>query len=339
MKVRKGIVLVLVFVLALLVNGCGSHKETAEESVAEVEETSSEMEAQEAEELEINRRQKITLDGTGYSLIAPEDYKCDTLESGGVDEDITLSYYSDTRSMSFDVYYIGKDEGSTLESIVKAEAAECNATSVKEKEEINEITVGSYCYTEAYDDGICNVVTYVIETEESFIEITFWMPDKSAEIQAEAVIESLEYTAVKEETQTIKLGSAPYSIITSMGFASKELNEEEKADSMVAYYSDEEKGVDFDVYQFSKDGYGDTIADYIDSQAEEHSATEVVAESEINGIETGYFCYTEQEDGEKSYITTYVLQDGDNYIEISFWGSDEAQVSIAQEIMNTLAAQ
>ncbi len=137
-------------------------------------------------------------------------------------------------------------------------------------------------------------------------------------------------------TKVFQLGTSAYTIEIAESFEEGELTEEDIADDMVAYLESPDTLLDFDVYQFSKEGCPDTLAAYVEAEAAEYKATEVVADGEINGIAAGWYRAEEVYEG-KTYATlTYVMEDGGNYVEIAFWLDGEDAEAEAQAIINTL---
>ena len=93
--------------------------------------------------------------------------------------------------------------------------------------------------------------------------------------------------------------------------------------------------MDFDVYEFGKDGEPAALADYAAKEAKEYNAS--AKTRTINGIPVAYYEATEK-DGDKSYSTlTYIMDNGSEYAEIVFWldGSDAA--APAETIISSLA--
>ncbi len=104
---------------------------------------------------------------------------------------------------------------------------------------------------------------------------------------------------------------------------------------MVAYMLSPDTPMDFDVYQFSKEGYPDSLADYAAQEAAEYEATEVET-GEVNGIAAAWYRATEAFDGLEYTTLTYVLEDGDDYVEIAFWLDGEDAEAQAKAIIETL---
>lgn len=137
-------------------------------------------------------------------------------------------------------------------------------------------------------------------------------------------------------TKVFQLGTSAYTIEIPESYAEGELTEEDVADDMVAYLLSPDSLLDFDVYQFSKEGYPDSLADFAAQEAAEYAAAEVVTDGEINGIAAAWFRATETFDGLEYATLTYVLEDGGDYVEIAFWLDGEDAEAQAQAIIDTL---
>ena len=137
-------------------------------------------------------------------------------------------------------------------------------------------------------------------------------------------------------TKVFQLGTSSYTIEIPESFIEGGLTEEDIEDDMVAYMQSPDTLLDFDVYQFSKEDGADTIADYTEAEAAEYNALEVVTDGEINGIAAAWYRATETYEGQEYTTLTYVLEDGDDFIEIAFWLDGDTAEQEAQAIINTL---
>ena len=138
-------------------------------------------------------------------------------------------------------------------------------------------------------------------------------------------------------TKTIMLGSSSYGIVVPESFEEGEVTEEEREDDMVSYYHSEETQMDFDIYQFAKDGYPEKLSDFVQQEAEEYEATEVVTDDTINGITIAHYRSIEDYDGVDYPVITYAFENGENeYIEIAFWLDGENAEAEAGAIINSL---
>jgi len=137
-------------------------------------------------------------------------------------------------------------------------------------------------------------------------------------------------------TKVFQLGDSVYTIEIPDSFVEGERTAEDIADDMVAYMHSPETLLDFDVYMFDKEGYPETIAEFVAQEAAEYEAAEVVTDGDINGIDAGWYRATEAYEGKEYTTLTYVLEDGTHYVEIAFWLDGETAEAEAQAIIGTL---
>lgn len=137
-------------------------------------------------------------------------------------------------------------------------------------------------------------------------------------------------------TKVFRLGTSVYTIQIPESYVEGELTEEDIADDMVAYMESPDSLLDFDVYQFGKEGYADKLADFARAEAEEYNANEVVTDGKVNGIDAAWYRAVETYDDTAYTTLTYALEDGDQYVEIVFWLDGENAEQEAQAIIDTL---
>ena len=138
------------------------------------------------------------------------------------------------------------------------------------------------------------------------------------------------------DTQVYQLGTSVYTIEIPASFVEGERTEEDIADDMVAYMQSPDTLLDFDVYQFGKEDYPETLAAFIEEEAAQYEAAEIVTDGNINGIDIAWYRATEEYDGQSYTTLTYALEDGDDYVEIAFWLDGEDAEAEAQAIIETL---
>lgn len=142
--------------------------------------------------------------------------------------------------------------------------------------------------------------------------------------------------AEAQEARVLQLGSSVYTIEIPDSFEEGERTEDDIRDNMVAYLHSPDTLLDFDVYQFSKEGYPEALADFTEQEAGEYNASEIVTDGNINGIDAAWYRAEEIYDGQEYETLTYILDGGDEYVEIVFWlDGDNAQAE-ADQIMNSL---
>ena len=137
-------------------------------------------------------------------------------------------------------------------------------------------------------------------------------------------------------TKVFQLGTSVYTIEIPDSFVEGERTEAETRDDMVAYMHSPNTLLDFDVYYFSKAGYPDTLAAFIEKEAADYKANEVVTDGNINGIDIGWYRAVETYEGQEYNTLTYAMEDNGSYVEIAFWLDGDNAETEAQTIINTL---
>ena len=144
-------------------------------------------------------------------------------------------------------------------------------------------------------------------------------------------------TEAPVQTRRLRLGSSIYTIEIDSSYAYGKVTEEDAAGGQVAYLSSQRLAVDFDVYQRAVDGEQPPLAEYVAEAAKARgNADEIVADGEINGIPAGWFHTVENYDGVDFQTVTYVLDDGEGFVEVTFWLDGEDAETVVQGIINTL---
>ena len=105
---------------------------------------------------------------------------------------------------------------------------------------------------------------------------------------------------------------------------------------MVAYMRSAETLLDFDVYQFTKEGRPEKLVEYAEQEAAEYNAFEVVTGERSNGIDAAWYRARETYEGKEYTTLNYLFEDGNQYVEIAFWLDGETAEAEAQEIISTL---
>ena len=115
------------------------------------------------------------------------------------------------------------------------------------------------------------------------------------------------------------------------------MTSEDVAQHQVAYWVSDETMLDFDVYQFSKEGLPGRLADYVAEEAASYeSVSQVVPETTVNDIPVGWYRTVEEYAGKDYDTLTCVLDAGQDYVEVVFWLDGSAAGSEADAIMHSL---
>ena len=160
-------------------------------------------------------------------------------------------------------------------------------------------------------------------------------PPTVAEAEAEARPVTRR-SAESAGTKALRLGSSLYSVQIAREFSTLPISNEDWEDDMVACYHNETTLLDFAVYQFSKEGYPETLEEFVEEEAEEYEASEVVTGESVNGIPVGYYRSMDEYGGVFRDGLTYAFENGDEYIEIDFWFIGYHAENEMQEIIDSL---
>ena len=128
-----------------------------------------------------------------------------------------------------------------------------------------------------------------------------------------------------------KIGTSEFSIILPEGYAATEDDFEE---DQIAYYFKDNESIDFDVYQWDKEGKY-TLKEEAEYYAAEYSAA--AEEIEINGIKGMKYVSNETFDDAEYTVVNYMFEDEKSIVELSFWTIDtEEEHKAVDEIINTI---
>ena len=175
--------------------------------------------------------------------------------------------------------------------------------------------------------------TSTASSSESSAVTTADTTTETTEATTETVATTTEAIPV-EKGGEIALGTSDLSIITEKKFEKGEMSAEDTDENQVAYYKSAETLVDFDVYQWAKSN-GETLKTAIAEEAKKFSATP--EEKTINGLSVASYKAKEESDGKQYDTVTYMIDDGDYFVELVFWlDGDNAQAEV-DAIMATLS--
>ena len=143
-------------------------------------------------------------------------------------------------------------------------------------------------------------------------------------------------TGMAAGTKTFNLGTSSFTIEILESYVEGERTQEDIADDMVAYMKSADTLLDFDVYQFSKEGYPDTLAGFATQEGGKYKATEIKTDDKIGDIPVAWYRAVETFDGQQYNTITYIIEDGNDYLEVSFWLDGENAEQEAKAIIETL---
>ena len=128
-----------------------------------------------------------------------------------------------------------------------------------------------------------------------------------------------------------KIGTSEFSIILPEGYVE---TEDELAEDQIAFYFKDDKSIDFDVYQWDKEGK------YVLEEEAEYFASEYKSGAEkveINGINGMKYVSKEMFEDNEYTVVNYMFEDENSIIELSFWTIDtEEEYKAVDEIINTI---
>ena len=279
--------------------------------------------------------QTIELGTSGITMIVDASYVKGEITADDTTESQVAYYVSENTLVDFDIYQWAKAEGETLATVAAEEAAEFGAECTET--EINGIAVMYYEATEESEGTEYTTTTFIMENGDFFAEIVFWMDGDSANDEVEAMIDTLaiaETAEVADEGNVITLGTSALAITLPFNYEKGEITAEDTDENQVAYYFSNDTLVDFDVYQWAK-AEGETLETAIAEEAAEFTAE--AATTEINGITIAYYNATEESEGTEYNTVTFMMEDGDNFVEIVFWLDGENATDIVDGIIGTIA--
>lgn len=250
-------------------------------------------------------------------------------------DDQVAYLYSDETALDFDIYQFYKDDlPEDLAEYAAQEASEyAGVTEVVTDGEINGIPVAWYRAVEQYDEAEYDTITYIMDAGDQFVEIVFWLDGEDANAETEAIMSTLTPVTM----QAIRLGTSPFVVYTKAAYEQGAMTEEDIADDMVAYWLSEDSTLDFDVYQFSKDGLPEALADYAAEEAAGYAqVSEIITNGEINGIPAAWYRTVEEYEEAEYDTVTYIFDTGSEFVEIVFWLDESLDSLEAEEIIYSL---
>ena len=134
----------------------------------------------------------------------------------------------------------------------------------------------------------------------------------------------------------IRLGSSLYAVQINQEFYPNRVTNADWEDDMVAHYTNMATSQDFTVYQFSKEGYADTLDDFVREEADEYEAIEVVTGEDLNGVAMGYYRSMEIYSEMEYEGITFAMDAGSDYLELDFRFMTVDAETVAWEIMKSL---
>ena len=277
---------------------------------------------------------QLQLGSSNYSVSIPRSYRNgevtieDTIEE--VQANQVAYYFSPDSAMDFDIYQFSRPNPEmSLEEFTKKTAADFNGSEVRTRM-INGIEVGTYQSRESYDGIEYDVMSALIEDGDDYVEIVFWLDGETAEQEAAAILNTLS----EVQTFDLHLGTLPFCMSVPEGYRLGDESETVAAKKgQTWYYYSDNSPLDFDVYQWKKEG--DTLEKYAIEEAREYEAERVDYQT-VNGVFLAYYYSYEEYDGQMYSVANYLFEEGQYFMKISFWLDGEIAVRQADRILSTL---
>ena len=272
---------------------------------------------------------QLQLGSSSYAISVPHSYRNGDVTIEEVQANQVAYFFSPNSKMDFDIYQFPRPHPElTFEEYVEKTAADFNGGSVRTRK-INGIEVGVYKSREVYDGIEYDVMAALMEEGSECIEIVFWLDGENAEQEATTILSTL--SAV--ESYDLQLGSSPFYLSVPVGYKAGELSEDAIADSAVGYYYSESSPLDFDVYQWDREGH--PLEEYAIGEARLYEAERVDYRT-VNDILLASYVSYEEDEGQMYSVANYLFENGNDLMEISFWLDGEIAVRQADRILSTL---
>lgn len=112
-----------------------------------------------------------------------------------------------------------------------------------------------------------------------------------------------------------------------------EIIQDDINDGQVAYYQNKNSLLDFDAYQYDKEGQ--TLKEVVDEEVKEYKGDDVKTQT-INEIEVNTYKAKEEYEGKEYDTLTCVFENKDDFVEIVFWLDGTNTETQANSILTSL---
>ncbi len=261
---------------------------------------------------------RLRLGSSVYTVMIDDDFVRGELAEDDVAKGQVACFQNDETGLDLDVYQFSK-EGVAQElshfTLEQANALE-EVEVVWPTSEVNDIDVGWFWAPNPENGEPRETATYILDSADTYVQLVFTMPDEEAGVEVWNITDTLQYMELKE----IPLGDSSFTLTVPDDYRQGEISDEDIADDQVAYWYSDVSLLDFDVYQFSKEGLPATLAEYAAEESSVYPAVpELVTDAEINLTPVAWYrAVDECEEGEYDTIT-YIIDGGDEYLEVVFW--------------------
>ncbi len=129
------------------------------------------------------------------------------------------------------------------------------------------------------------------------------------------------------------IGTTGYIITIPSDYYGSEVTEKERKDDMIAYYKSDERLMDFDVYQFAKNGK--TLLEYTAEEAHQYGAKDF-EKVQVGDIEATLYYSYEEYSGIQYRVANYIFETTTEFGELSFWLDGDGADELAGQIISSL---
>ena len=279
---------------------------------------------------------RLRLGNTYYSVQVDAAFEPGEITEAERADDMVACWRHGEDGLDFDVYVFEKDELSEPASrYVLREAMEFeHVIEVRPNEKVNDIDIAWYRALETFDGMAYETWNVLLNGGDEFIELVFWIEDEQDDAEARAIVDSLQPVGLKQ----VQLGDSSFTLDVPEDFVPGGMTLVDEDEDFMDYYYSESTDLDFDVYQFGKEGLPDTLAEYADQEASEYVAEDAAATvEEINGVPAAWYRAVEEDEGVQYDTLTYILDAGDSYVEVVFWLDGFTAEAEAETIIHNLS--
>lgn len=137
--------------------------------------------------------------------------------------------------------------------------------------------------------------------------------------------------------RTVPIGTTGYYVAVPADYVPGEVTEEDRRDDMVAYYRSDKHLMDFDIYQFAKEGR--ILEEYAEKEAKEFGA-DWIDTVVFNGVPLVFYISQEQYDGAEYRVANFLFDAGNDFGEIVFWldgpNDGEEAAELTEQILSSI---
>ena len=287
---------------------------------------------EEAEALDL---QRLRLGSSVYTLMFDDDFVAGDLTEADIAAGQIGCYENDETGLEMDVFQRSK-EGVAPElahfALQQADAEE-KVEVVWPADKVNDIDVAWYWATRIRDDETREIAVYILDSGDTYLELVFWPTSEKASMEILNIVDTIDYMSLKQ----IWLGRSRFTLVVPDDYRPGEISDEDIADDQVAYWYSDASLLDFDVYQFSKEGEPESVAEYAEKESSAYPiVTELVTDAEINQTPVAWYRTVEECDEGEYDTITYIIDGGDEYVEVVFWLDGPTAEAEADYIIHNL---